>query len=122
MTKTRVVQPSVAKRIAFATWARKNGIRRHSSATYYVPVDVEVPANLMIGAQVDGAPVKAPEPKKPTTRRRKTTDRGTVAEPAPPLAETHEPEFPTPEPQAEDVTTEVERGVPRHFFGRSEEE
>jgi hypothetical protein len=78
---SRVIQPSVAKRIAFATWARKAGVAKTSSATFVVPDDVEVPEALMKGAQVDG---KVPVEKKPTTRRRKRAVIGPVSEPSPP--------------------------------------
>jgi hypothetical protein len=82
----RVIQASVAKRIAFATWARKQGLSRHSSASFFVPDDVEVPENLMSGAQVDGQPYQTET--KPKTRRRKRKDTGPVEEPAPDLRET----------------------------------
>lgn len=86
---SRIIQPSVAKRIAFATWARKNGIPRRSSVTYAVPDGTEVPEGLMVGAQIDGAFPKVEEPKpKKRTRVRKTKDRGPVEEPAPPLEST----------------------------------
>lgn len=84
----RVIQPSVAKRIAFAKWARLAGLSRHSSATWKVPDDVEVPAALMVGAQVDGS-VYAPQPAPKRTRTRKRKEPfGAVEEPAPPLEQT----------------------------------
>lgn len=80
---SRVIQPSVAKRIAFATWARKNGVAKTSSATFVVNDDVEVPEALMVGAQIDG---KVPVEKKPTTRRRvRKAPVGPVEEPSPPV-------------------------------------
>lgn len=101
----RVIQPSVAKRIPFATWARQQGLNRHSSATWTVGEDVEVPENLLVGAQIDG---KAYEPSKPKrTRTRKTSDRGVVEEPAPPLEQTdkgfvaNEVDYPQGLPQGE---------------------
>lgn len=69
----RIVQPSVAKRITFATFARKNGLRRHSSVTYYVPDDFVLPANLLAGAQVDGKPYTEPKPE-PKKRTRKKAE------------------------------------------------
>lgn len=77
----RVVQPAVAKRITFSTWARKAGIRRHSNVSYFVPEEVDIPASLLAGAQIDGKPY---EPEKPKTQRRRKTTRGPLLEPAAP--------------------------------------
>ena len=85
---SRIVQPSVAKRITFATWARTQGLNRHSSATWTVPEGTEIPDALMVGAQVDGKPYEPDKPKR--TRTRKTKDRGPVEEPAPALVQTDE--------------------------------
>jgi hypothetical protein len=68
----RIVQPSVAKRITFATWARKEGINRHSSATWTVPEGTEIPESLLAGAQIDGKPYEAPKPEPKRTRTRRT--------------------------------------------------
>lgn len=83
MSRSRIVQPSVAKRIAFATWARKTGVNRTSSATYSVAADIDIPAELMVGAQVDGQPYEPDAPKR--TRVRRTT-RGPIEEPIAPIA------------------------------------
>lgn len=84
----RIVQPGIAKRIKFATWARGQGLNRHSSATWNVPEGTDIPEALLVGAQIDGKPYE-PEPEKPKrTRTRKTKDRGPVEEPAPPLTQT----------------------------------
>lgn len=94
----RIVQPSVAKRITFATWARKAGINRHSSATWYVPDDLEIPADLLAGSQIDGKPYEADKPKRTRTRTRTKT--GPTEEPAPPLEQTSQGfEVSTPEPR-----------------------
>lgn len=65
----RVIQASVAKRLAFAKWARLQGFNRHSSATWKVPDDVDVPAELLAGAQIDG---KVPQTLKPKAARKRT--------------------------------------------------
>lgn len=75
----RIVQPSVAKRITFATFARKNGLRRHSSVTYHVPDDLVIPAALLAGAQIDGKPYV--EETKPKRRTRKPKPPEPVEEP-----------------------------------------
>lgn len=77
----RIVQPSVAKRITFATWARKEGLNRHSSATWTVPGGLDIPADLLAGAQIDGKPYDPDKPKRTRTRVRKQM--GPVSEPAP---------------------------------------
>lgn len=79
----KVVQPSVANRITFATFARKAGLRRHSSVTYFVPEEVEIPAKLLKGAQIDGKPYVAPEdkPKPKRTRKPKPPEPEPVDEP-----------------------------------------
>lgn len=90
----RIIQPSVAKRIAFSTWARKNGINRRSSVTYAVPDDIEVPDALMVGAQVDGKLVTPPKP---------------VSKPKRPRAKKKA------EPEVEKQTTEVQAEA-QHVF------
>jgi len=89
----RTVQPSVAKRNAFAVWARRARLGRSSTVTWRLPDDVEPPAELMEGAQVDGKPY-GPS----ATSRRRATSRGRLTEPSPPRPGTDdEPEFPEPE-------------------------
>lgn len=82
---SRIVQPSVAKRITFATWARKEGINRHSSATWTVPDGVDIPEALLAGAQIDGKAYEGDKPKRTRTRTR--TKIGPVSEPAPEVPE-----------------------------------
>ena len=102
----RIIQASVAKRLAFAKWARLQGLNRHSSATWKVPGDVEVPEALLVGAQIDGKAYQEPkdEPKKTRTRKR-AKPFGPVEEPAPPITFTEEgpklEQDAAPEPQTE---------------------
>lgn len=67
----RIVQASVAKRLAFAKWARLQGLSRHSSATWKVPNDVEVPAEFLVGAQIDGKAAEQPKKVRATRSRKK---------------------------------------------------
>lgn len=84
-----VFQPAMINRVTFATWARKQGLRRHSSATWYVPDLGAIPERLLAGGTVDGKPYTAVEPEPPKRRGR--------------------PPKPKPEPVTEpDVEPEVE--------------
>lgn len=105
---SRIIQPAVAKRIAFATWARKNHVKKMSSATYSVPESIDVPETLMVGAQIDGkVPPETGDKKAPKrTRVRKTKDRGPVEEPGPPVQP--EPEVVTTSPDTAASSTESE--------------
>jgi cell division septation protein DedD len=88
----RIVQPSVAKRIAFSRWARKAGLRRYTTVSYFLPEDIMPPAELMVGAQIDGKPYE-PKPK-PTRARRTRSEPKPESTPEPDL----EPEI-VPEPE-----------------------
>lgn len=96
---SRIIQPSVAKRLTFAKWARLAGLNRHSSATWTVPDGIDVPESLMAGAQVNGKPYEEPTAPK-RTRVRKRKDIGPIEEP---IAPAPTPDI-EPEPEIEVFT------------------
>lgn len=63
------VRPHRNKAIAFATWARRNGVTRIAHSVFRVDDLGAVPDDLLEGAAIEGAP--EPEPKQKRSRKPK---------------------------------------------------